>query len=128
MKYPLGNILRKNLLPTDLIFITILTLLRGLVFYSFLYLTDGKVIILEHPQGGTYRVGDQLKLICHAEGAQPLFYRWELNSMSLTHERRPQLYIPQLTTDDEGWYRCQVSNKFSRTYTNSCRVVVRNAI
>ena len=91
-------------------------------------LTDGKVIILEHPYGGSYQVGDQMKLVCRADGAQPLHYRWELNNMSLTNERKPQLYIPQLTTDDEGWYRCQVSNMYGRTYTNGCRIVVRNAL
>lgn len=85
------------------------------------------MVILEHPQGRTYQVGDQMTLVCHAEGAHPLRYRWELNNMSLTHERKPQLFIPQLTLDDEGWYRCCVSNKFSRIYTDSCRVVVRNA-
>lgn len=88
--------------------------------------TDGKVLILEHPQGGTYHVGDHMTLVCHAEGAPPLYYRWELNNMSLTHERKPKLSIRQLTLDDEGWYRCLVSNKYGRTYSNGCKIIVRN--
>jgi len=87
----------------------------------------GKPVIVQHPVGGTRTVGDQVTLVCHAKGDPPLRYSWEFNKMTLFTERNPELFIPQLTMDDNGWFQCSVSNKYGKVTSDACRLVVRNA-
>jgi len=95
--------------------------------YFFCYIAAGKPVIVEHPVGSTHFVGDQVTLVCHAKGEPPLRYCWEFNKMSLFSERKPQLIIPQLTMDDNGWYQCTVSNKYGKVTSDACKLIVRNA-
>uniref|UniRef100_A0A2K6LFC3 Ig-like domain-containing protein n=1 Tax=Rhinopithecus bieti TaxID=61621 RepID=A0A2K6LFC3_RHIBE len=55
-----------------------------------------------------YRSGQNLYLSCFADSNPPAEYTWTINGKFL--QSGPRLYIPQITTNHSGLYRCSVRN------------------
>lgn len=75
--------------------------------------------------------GDDLQLICTAEGVKPIYYKWYKDNKPLESRRvdhrmnasHPILQLNSLVLSDNGNYTCRVRNKFG-SIENSFIVVV----
>ncbi|XP_030768909.1 putative pregnancy-specific beta-1-glycoprotein 7 isoform X2 [Rhinopithecus roxellana] len=60
------------------------------------------------PSLNDYRSGQNLYLSCFADSNPPAVYTWTINGKFL--QSGPRLYIPQITKNHSGLYRCSVRN------------------
>ncbi len=77
--------------------------------------------LLSQPQDLTVPAGENAAFSVVAQGAEPLFYTWFRNGISLPDARSPELTLPNVALADAGDYWVVVSNRFNR------RVQSRNA-
>ena len=66
--------------------------------------------IIRQPQGATVTEGTNVSLTVTANGSAPLIYQWWKNSTLLTGQTSPQLTLNNVTTNQTGNYRVQITN------------------
>ncbi|XP_010360286.1 putative pregnancy-specific beta-1-glycoprotein 7 isoform X2 [Rhinopithecus roxellana] len=68
-----------------------------------------------------YCSGQNLSLLCFADSNPPAEYTWTINGKFL--QSGPRLYIPQITTNHSGLYRCSVRNSATGSERSTFKMI-----
>ena len=74
---------------------------------------------------GPYRVGDQLVLVCEAEGKPTPNVNWIKNGRLVPHQSGKFFYINQVAKSDAGVYSCFASNSVGNITSQEVNVRVQ---
>lgn len=106
------------------------------IFIPFHLLTAVPTIVL-HPVGTTVHVGtDEVEMSCSATGHSRISYHWERYNFNNSHwsslTKNGQTYadgvstytLTNITTNDEGMYRCAATNIDGSGYSYNATITV----
>ncbi len=83
--------------------------------------------ITSEPQDLELEEGQQAVFQVSANGAEPLVFQWERNTLPIPGENLPRLTISPVTlADDEATFRCVISNPLGTTITRTATLRVRS--
>lgn len=81
------------------------------------------ITIVEHPASVEIEPGDPLTLRCKADCKEgELSYSWYFNGLLIKDEEQSEYVLNFFTDEDEGFYKCKVSNKFGSVESNVAQV------
>ena len=90
-----------------------------------LLLTNPPAVTLQ-PLDQTVFVGEEVRFLVQASGADPLFFQWQRNGVNLVQERSPTLWIESASLEDTGaGYGCLISNHLGSVTSRLARLTVR---
>lgn len=72
-------------------------------------------VITDQPTSQTVNQGDNVEFTIAATGVPDPEYQWQYNSISISGETTTTLRLPNVSPDNDGEYRCIVSNKAGAT-------------
>ena len=83
----------------------------------------GMVEVLVQPAPATVLRGERVALRVEARGSAPLSYQWFLGAKKLPHQTESTLLVERARRDDEGTYRCLVSNHVGSVRTEAAVLI-----
>jgi hypothetical protein len=81
-----------------------------------------------HPTDILIGLGENLKLQALVSGAFPMSYQWQFNDVNLSGETGDTLIIPDVTFDNDGYYRVIATNEHGSAVSNAAQVTVGTLI
>ncbi|HQL71082.1 MAG TPA: immunoglobulin domain-containing protein, partial [Bacteroidales bacterium] len=84
-------------------------------------------VIVEHPNSGTKCVGNQISFTVVASGSGTLHYQWYFEGNPVGIDS-PTHTIVSVSTSDQGFYYCNVSNGSESANSNQAQLVVASGI
>ncbi|HOE04271.1 MAG TPA: immunoglobulin domain-containing protein [Bacteroidales bacterium] len=101
-----------------------------LLFVAFILSTNLMAqapVIVEHPNSGTKCVGNQISFTVVASGSGTLHYQWYFEGNPVGIDS-PTHTIVSVSTSDQGFYYCNVSNGSESANSNQAQLVVASGI
>jgi alpha-tubulin suppressor-like RCC1 family protein len=84
------------------------------------------LLITLHPQSQTVAAGQNVTLLSHAKGWDPIHYQWQKNGINITGATNETLTLNSVQTFDSGRYRVAITNIYTNYYTAQATLLVVN--
>lgn len=82
------------------------------------------IFISSHPENVSVAFGANVEYRVSASGYPPLEYQWYHNSLIIYGENDSTLIIPNITTQDTGYYHSIISNSCGETFSNQASLTI----
>lgn len=85
-------------------------------------------LIVLNPESRVVNEGENVVMNVVADGAQPLYYQWYLNSVPIVGATSASLPLVKVTTNHAGIYSVSVSNRYGIVYSEPATLIVNKLI
>jgi hypothetical protein len=86
--------------------------------------SNSPVVITTAPLPASKCPGDDLLLSVNTTGSQPIYYQWFRDGQALENEYSNQLFFENITSAEQGTYKCQITNMCGSIFTEDAIINV----
>jgi hypothetical protein len=106
----------------------IIVLLYSLISASCILIAQEAPSIGNHPASGNKCFGSDIIFSVSATGDEPISYQWYKDGGILVGEESQELSLTNLSTTENGIYKCVVTNPFGTAESNDAQLIVSDDI